>query len=291
MQKGTLRATQRRPAYAIIGGMDELAGCLRQWRDRLDPAEVGLPSGRRRAPGLRREEVAQLAGVSVDYLARLEQGRAGHPSASVLGALARALRLTHAERAHLFRVAGHAEPTTGRIDRHITPGLQRILDRLADVPVMVVDAAWDVVAMNPLASALFGALPDERNILWRHFTGLGSRLVRTDEETAASEAESVADLRDAAGRYPDDERLRRLIADLRAVSPRFEELWERPAVGRRASSRKTFEHPEVGLITVDCDVLTVQDSDLRLIVYTAPPGSPDANALALLDAVGLQTFS
>lgn len=271
--------------------MDELAHCLREWRDRLDPAEVGRAGGRRRAPGLRREEVAELAGVSVDYLARLEQGRATHPSPSVLAALARTLRLTREERAHLFRVAGHAEPGAGQIDRHITPGVQRILDRLADVPVMVVDAGWEIVAMNPLATALIGDLSDEPNILRRHFTGLSSRLVRSGEDEATSAADSVADLRDAAGRYPDDERLQRLIADLRAASPRFEELWSRPAVARRAATQKTFEHPEVGLITLDCDVLTVQDSDLRLVVYTAAPGSPDANALALLGAVGLQTFA
>src|SRR5689334_12734189 len=133
IEKRTDRATLRRAACAIIDGVNELADCLRHWRDRLDPAELGLPAGRRRAPGLRREEVARLAGVSVDYLSRLEQGRAHNPSASVLGALARTLRLTHDERAHLFRVAGHAEPQAGRIDRHITPGVQRILDRLADV--------------------------------------------------------------------------------------------------------------------------------------------------------------
>jgi len=268
--------------------MDELAQCLREWRDRLDPAEVGRPAGRRRAPGLRREEVAELAGVSVDYLARLEQGRATHPSPSVLAALARTLRLTREERGHLFRVAGQAEPGAGQIDRHITPGVQRILDRLADVPVMVVDAGWEMVAMNPLASALIGDLSDEPNILRRRFTGMHSRLVPS---AADSDADAVADLRDAAGRYPDDERLQRLIADLRAASPRFEELWSRPAVARRAATQKTFEHPEVGRIRLDCDVLTVQDSDLRLVVYTAAPGSPDANALALLGAVGLQTFA
>jgi transcriptional regulator with XRE-family HTH domain len=275
--------------------MDELADCLRHWRDRLDPVELGLPAGRRRAPGLRREEVARLAGVSADYLARLEQGRAHNPSVSVLAALARTLRLTHDERAHLFRVAGHVEPEAGRIDQHITPGVQRVLDRLADVPVMVVDATWEIVALNPPATALLGDLTAgtarDRNILWRHFTGEHSRLVRTEAETAASEAESVADLRAAAARYPEDDRLRRLIADLRAVSPRFDELWARTSVGRRASGRKAFEHPEVGLVTLDCDVLTVQDSDLRLVVYTAAPGSPDANALALLGAVGLQTFA
>ncbi|HWM07702.1 MAG TPA: helix-turn-helix transcriptional regulator [Solirubrobacteraceae bacterium] len=274
---------------------DELAGCLRVWRDRLRPGDAGLPSGeRRRAPGLRREEVAQLAGLSVDYLTRLEQGRATNPSPSVLAPLARALRLSDDERDHLYRVAGHAEPRAGRIDRHITPGVQRVLDRLADVPVLVVDAAWHVVAANRLATALLGDLSGEpprmRNILWRHFSGAASRVARSTEEEAAAEAESVADLRDALGRYPDDEGLRSLVDDLLRASPRFAELWEKRAVERRMASRKTFVHPEIGRITLDCDVLTVQGSELRLVVYTAPPGSPDAAALELLDAVGLQAF-
>jgi transcriptional regulator with XRE-family HTH domain len=282
---------------AIIEGVDrdELAACLRSWRDRLSPADAGLPAGgRRRAAGLRREEVAQLAGLSVDYLARLEQGRASNPSPSVLAPLARALRLSDDERDHLFRVAGHAEPAPGTIDRHITPSIQRVLDRLDDVPVIVVDAGWQLIAANRLGTALIGDLSGEpprmRNILWRHFTGAPSRIVRTPEDEAASEAESVADLRDAVGRYPDDEQLHSLVEDLLRVSPRFAELWEQRAVERRMASRKTFRHPEVGLLTLDCDVLTAGGSDLRLVVYTAPPGSPDADALALLDAVGLQAF-
>jgi transcriptional regulator with XRE-family HTH domain len=273
---------------------DELAACLRSWRDRLSPAEAGLPAGgNRRAPGLRREEVAQLAGLSLDYLARLEQGRASNPSPSVLAPLARALRLTDAERDHLYRVAGQAPPA-GRISGHLTPGVQRVLDRLTDVPVLVADAAWHVVAVNPLGAALLGDLSGrplrERNILWRHFTGAPSRVVRTPEEDAQLEAEAVADLHEALGRHPDDPDLRALIADLRAVSPRFAELWERRPVATRPSDRKTFEHPEVGRITLDCDHLTVAGSDLRLVVYTAPAGSPDAEALALLGAIGLQTF-
>jgi transcriptional regulator with XRE-family HTH domain len=274
----------------------ELGACLRSWRDRLGPADAGLSAGRqRRVPGLRREEVAQLAGVSVDYLTRLEQGRAASPSASVLEALARALRLSDDERAHLFRLAGQAEPRPGTIDRHLTPSLQRLLDRLTDVPAMVVDVAGGIVAANPLATALMGDLSAgprrEQNIAWRHFTGGASRIVRSPEQEAAAEEGLVAELHDALGRYPADEELNSLIDDLKAASSRFAELWDQRPVARAPAKRKTFRHPEVGEITLDCDALTVEGSALRLIVYTATPGSRDADTLALLAAVGLQSFA
>jgi transcriptional regulator with XRE-family HTH domain len=275
---------------------DELAGCLRSWRERLSPTDAGLAAGsQRRVLGLRREEVAQLAGVSVDYLARLEQGRAQSPSPSVLTALARALRLTAPERSHLFRVAGQVEPGPGTIDRHITPSLQRLLDRLTDVPVMVADAAGEILAANELATALIGDLSGasrrERTLAWRQFTGMPSRIVRTLAEQAASESRLVAELRDALGRYPADRRLTSLIEDLLEFSPRFAELWEQRPVTPVFAKRKTFEHPEVGRITLDCDVLAVQGSDLNMIVYTAPSGSSDADSLALLGTIGLQAFS
>jgi transcriptional regulator with XRE-family HTH domain len=262
-------------------GMDELARCLRTWRDRLDPEEAGLPGGgRRRAPGLRREELAQLAGLSVDYLARLEQGRASNPSPSVLAALSRTLRLSADERAHLYRVAGQAEPSRGTIDRTVTPGIRRLLEGLGDVPVIVCDAAWTVIERNAPARELLGDTGG--NIVWRHFTGAKSRIERDPETDRRFEQEAVADLHDALGRHPDDEQLQQLIADLRAASPIFAELWEQRPVAPRRADRKTFEHPEHGPITVDCDILTVRGSDLRLIVYTARPGSPDAEALAQL---------
>src|SRR3954451_21864230 len=200
----TRRATQARAGVRHHREMptvqDELASCIRSWRDRVTPADAGLPAGTaRRVPGLRREELAQLAGVSLDYLARLEQGRASNPSASVLASLARALRLSDDERAHLFRLAGHAEPSAGTINRHIPPGVQRLLDRLTDVPVMVLDPSWQVLAANQLASALIGdfsgASGRERNLAWRHFTGAPSRLVRAQSEEAGAEADTVADLR------------------------------------------------------------------------------------------------
>lgn len=282
------------PGVQVV--QEQLAGCLRSWRARLTPADAGLPAGsQRRVSGLRREEVAQLAGVSVDYLARLEQGRAANPSPSVLASLTRALRVSDDERAHLFRLAGHAEPRPGTIDRHITPSLQRLLDRLTDVPVVVGDATGQIVACNPLANALLGDIsamsPRERNLAWRYFSGAPSRVLRTPAEEVEAEARLVAELRDALGRYPGDEQLGELIEDLRALSPRFERLWQQHPVARSPARRKTFLHPEVGAITLDCDVLTVQGSDLRLIVYTAPGGSRDAETLALLGAIGLQSFT
>jgi transcriptional regulator with XRE-family HTH domain len=275
---------------------DELARCLRAWRDRLTPADLGLPAGgRRRAPGLRREEVAQLTGVSVDYLARLEQGRATSPSPQVLDALARTLRLTDAERAHLYRVAGQLLPGAGRMNRHVTPSVQRILDRLADTPVLVVDAASNIVAWNAMATALHGDFSArgerERNIAWLFFTGGPSRVVLDEADDAATAAQTVASLHDALGRYPDDPLLRDLIADLRSASDRFEALWQQRPVARQVASRKTIDHPQVGLITLDCDVLHVAGSDLELIVFTADPGTEEASSLAMIGALGLQSFT
>jgi transcriptional regulator with XRE-family HTH domain len=288
------------PAYvAILGGVtnDELGHSIRAWRDRLDPAEAGLSAGaRRRAPGLRREELASLAGVSVDYLARLEQGRASNPSPQVLAALARALRLSDEERRHLYLVAGQAPPGSGRIDRHISPGVQRMLDRLEDMPLVVFDAGWDLVAWNPLGAALLGDLEAlsgrERNLAWREFLGANpSRFRREDEETERFRREIVFDLHAAIGTYPEDERLADLVAELRAASEEFERHWVAGRVAERTASQKVIVHPEVGPILVDCDVLSVRASDLRLVVYSAAPNTEDAEKLALLGVVGLQRMA
>jgi transcriptional regulator with XRE-family HTH domain len=273
---------------------NDLGLCVRAWRERLSPAAAGLPDGgRRRTSGLRREEVAAMAGVSVDYLNRLEQGRASNPSAQVLASLARALRLTVDERDHLYRLAGHASPTPQLISHHLTPGVQRMIERLDDAAVSVYDAMWTVIAWNPTWAALMGdpsVLGDrDRNLLRRHFTGVPGRVVReSDEGVAEFERSAVADLRAAAGRYPDDGALRVLIDDLGRVSARFAELWAAADVAVRREDRKTIDHPEVGPITLDCDVLSVAQSDLRMVVYTAEPGSVDADKLALVRVVGLQ---
>ena len=280
----------------MLDGMDrtELAAALKGWRGRLTPAELGLPAGtRRRTRGLRREEVAMLAGVSVDYITRLEQGRGPRPSSSVLGALARALRLSDAEREHLFRLAGTALPEPGHISETVRPSVLRLMDRLTDLPVMLLNARADVLAWNSLAAALIGdfsALPPaHRNIVWLRFAGDSpSRLVADAAERERLDRAAVADLRAAAARYPGDTKLRRMISELRARSPEFARLWASRPLQERHTDHKRFAHPQLGEIELDCDVLTTPDDDHVLLVYSAPPASRDAEALALLRVLGTE---
>ncbi|MFE2032340.1 helix-turn-helix transcriptional regulator [Streptomyces scopuliridis] len=273
----------------------EFGKAVRRWRDRVSPETAGLPAGgHRRAAGLRREELAMLAGISVDYVTRLEQGRAAHPSAQVVEALARALRLSGTERAHLFRLAGLAPPGPDTVPAYIPPSVQRMLDRLAGTPVAVFDASWTLLLANPPYAALMGDPSgwrgNQRNAVWRNLLGPGTRVRHTPEARRGFEAALVADLRAAAGRYPADQRLRRLVEELRADSDRFAELWESGAVGHHEAARKTVDHPRVGPLTLDCDVLTVAGSDLRIMIYTAEPGTEDAERLALLTVFGTQTL-
>ncbi|MGW3243773.1 helix-turn-helix transcriptional regulator [Streptomyces sp. NPDC001070] len=273
----------------------EFGRAVRRWRDRVAPDAAGLPvGGHRRAAGLRREELAQLSGVSVDYVTRLEQGRASHPSAQVVEALARALRLSPTERAHLFQLAGLAPPGPDTVPAYITPSVQRLLDRLTGTPVAVYDASWTLLVANPPYAALMGDPSgwrgNQRNGVWQHFLG-GGRARRTPEYLPAFESALVADLRAAAGRYPADQQLRQLVTELRAHSDRFAELWDAGAVGRHEAARKTIDHPRVGPLTLDCDVLTVTGSDLRIMVYTAEPGTEDAERLALLTVLGTQQLT
>jgi transcriptional regulator with XRE-family HTH domain len=270
----------------------ELGATLRHWRDRVSPQAVGLPAGgRRRAAGLRREELSQLAGISADYIIRLEQGRAASPSPQVVGVLARALRLTQDERAHLFRLAGLVPPGPGTVPQHITPGVHRMLDRLAGTPVAVFDAAWTQLLANPLYTALMGEWHgDDLNAVWRNFVNPRSRVRHTPESRGALQVAHVADLRRTAGRYPDDPNVTSLIAELRCRSAEFDTLWESGAVGEHQAARKTVDHPQVGALTLDCDVLSVAGSDLRIMVYTAQPGTEDADRLALLNAIGTQSL-
>ncbi|MFE0102309.1 helix-turn-helix transcriptional regulator [Streptomyces sp. NPDC059009] len=270
----------------------EFGRMVRHWRDRVSPAAAGLPAGgHRRAAGLRREELAMLAGISVDYVTRLEQGRAANPSEQVVEALGRALRLSGAEREQLFHAAGLVPPGQGTVPAYITPSVHRMLDRLTGTPVAVSDASWTLLLTNPLYTALMGERHGrERNGAWRTFLGTNERVRHTTQSQEALESAVVGDLREAARRYPADQRLRRLIAELRAHSERFAGLWDAGAVGRHEASRKTIAHPEVGALTLDCDVLTVAGSDVRVMVYTAEPGSEDAERLALLSVIGTQSL-
>jgi transcriptional regulator with XRE-family HTH domain len=273
----------------------EFGRAVRRWRDRASPEAAGLPAGRyRRAAGLRREELAQLAGISVDYVTRLEQGRASNPSAQVVEALTRALRLSGAERAHLFQLAGLVPPGPQTVPTHITPSVQRMLDRIAGTPIAVYDAAWNLLVANAPYAALMGDPArwrgNERNGVWRYFMGVNTRVRHSPEAEGPFATALVADLHTAAGRYPADQALRRLVAELRANSARFAELWDTGAVGSHEGSYKTIDHPHVGAVTLYCDIMTSAGSDLRVMIYTAEPGTEDAERLALITVLGTQTL-
>ncbi|WP_034382891.1 helix-turn-helix transcriptional regulator [Herbidospora cretacea] len=275
----------------------EFGPTVRRWRDRVTPAAAGVRAGgRRRASGLRREELAALAGISADYLTRLEQGRATAPSAQVVESLARALRLSDPERDLLYRLAGHAAPGPDMVPSRVTPSVRRLLDRLSNTPVVVYDASWTLVLANEPYEALMGETGTwrglERNAVWRNVARLPSRVVHTPREQAEHEARLVADLRLTASRYPADRTLRRLIADLASGSPRFAELWdaEAPPAPADTSRHKVVDHPAAGLITLDCDTLFVALDDLRITVYTAEPGTEDADRLALAIVLGTQSL-
>ncbi|TDD63200.1 XRE family transcriptional regulator [Kribbella antibiotica] len=264
-----------------------LGEALMTWRAAVAPGDVGLPgNGARRTPGLRREELAQLAGISADYLTRLEQGRAANPSAQVVEALARTLQLTDNERSHLYQLAGLAAPGPDRIPRTISPGVQRMLDRLNDTPVAVFDAMLTELHANPLYVELMGnRTGNERNAAWRNFLGTAGRIRQTPESLGLLQELQVADLRRTAGRYPNDPNLHALIDELRRRSGRFDHLWESGPVAEHQATQKIIDHPRAGAITLDCDVLHVAGDDLRIMVYTAEPGSGDADKLTLLSVV------
>lgn len=275
----------------------EFGRTVRRWRDRVAPEAAGIPSGgRRRATGLRREELAGLAGISADYLTRLEQGRATAPSAQVVEALARALRLADTERDLLHQLAGHAAPGPGVVSSRLTASVQRLLDRLSNNPIVVYDASWTLVLANAPYDALMGDTTTwrglERNAIWRNLSDRPTRVVHTPSEQADHEARLVADLRLTASRYPGDRSLQRLIAELATTSPRFTPLWEAqaPPPMPDPSKRKVINHPAVGQLTLDCDTLLVAIDDLRITLYSAEPHTEDANRLSLALVLGTQSL-
>jgi transcriptional regulator with XRE-family HTH domain len=265
---------------------NELGEFLRSRRARIQPEDVGFRAGRgRRVEGLRREEVAALASVSVDYIKRLESGRI-RPSDAVLSSLARALKLDVDERTHLFALAGRAASAhDADLLEDVRPGLLRLLGAVEPLPAFIVGPWLDLLAWNPTASALFCGFErrpfEERNM---------ARLIFLDPEirdlfcTGGWDGSGlVASLRVRYERERPDARVQTLISELKERSPLFRRLWEERGVVKRMRGRKAFDHPEVGRIELDWDRLTVPGSGGQvLMVYSAEPGTPAATALTLL---------
>jgi transcriptional regulator with XRE-family HTH domain len=267
---------------------NELGEFLKSRRARIQPEDVGFNPGRgRRVEGLRREEVAALASVSVDYIKRLEAGRI-RPSDTVLDSLARALQLDVVERAHLFALAGRTAAAQDHSLEDVRPGLLRLLEAVEPLPAFIVGPWLDLLAWNPTASALFTGFerrpPRERNMARLIF--LGPEIHELFCAGGWSGAGLVAALRVRYGRGEPGPRIEALISDLIAGSPLFERLWEEHGVVKRMSGRKTFNHPDVGVIDLDWDRLSVPGSGGQvLMVYSAKPGTPAATALTLLSTL------
>ena len=254
--------------------LGEFGAYLRSRRERVRPEAVGIAAnGPRRTPGLRREELAELAAVSVDYVVRLEQGRL-RPSESVLAALARALQLTSAETERLIALArpGVVEPRGEPVMR---PALGRIVAALDPLPAYVLDASLDILVFNAAADELFGGLGEEANIARLVFTDRGYRARLADP--AAVERETAGALRLAATRERHNARLAGLVDELRACSAAFDALWRSQDVRDKTHGRKAFIHPAAGVVELDWERLTVPgEPGLALMVYAASTPSPSA---------------
>jgi transcriptional regulator with XRE-family HTH domain len=262
-----------------------LADFLRRSRARLEPADVGLAGGqRRRTQGLRREEVAALTGMSVDYYTRLEQSRGPRPSRQMLGALARALRLTDDERDHLFHLTGEEPPRSRGTSGHVRPGLLLVLDRLHDVPAQVMSDHGDVLAQNAMAVALVGETRGE-NIVRRFFTHPAARDLFPEEDRDVLARGHVAHLRSVSAARPDDPAVTELVGELLTVSDEFGRLWAEHEVRVRRATTKRFLHPVVGLLELDCETMLVpgaRGQEQTLIVHSARPGTEAYERLRLL---------
>ncbi|MFD3502664.1 helix-turn-helix transcriptional regulator [Streptomyces sp. NPDC058678] len=273
----------------------ELAEFLRHRRKMLRPRDVGLVEGpRRRTRGLRREEVAQLAGMSTDYYARLEQQRAPQPSVQITAALARALRLTLDERDHLFALIGHNAPARFHRSEHVSPTLMRVLDRLDDSPALVTTDLVDTLAMNPLAVALLGDQTRHTGLAssgyYRWFMDPTERLVYPEETHESHGRAQAARLRAALTAGSDTPRAARILAELQEHSPEFVRMWELQEVARYGDC-KTILHPELGRIDVDAQLLYTENRAQTLVVLTTRPGTESHSKLELLSVIGHQQLT
>lgn len=274
---------------------DALADFLLRRRELLKPADVGLtPGPRRRAPGLRREEVAQLTGMSVDYYARLEQARSPQPSTQMLRALARTLRLSRDESDHLHRLAGHPAPDRVGSSSHVRPVLLHVLDQLDDCAAFVCSDIDEVLAQNRLSLLLQGDHTGRTGVgassTYRWFTEPGMRDRIAAEDRREHSRVRVADLRATWSRRHHDTDVKDLVAALLAESPEFAEIWERHEVGVKHLQHKRFVHPQVGELTVDCETLATDADGQRLVILGAAPGTEDHSKLQLLKVLGEQSL-
>jgi transcriptional regulator with XRE-family HTH domain len=249
----------------------ELAMFLRSRRDRLAPHEVGLPGGgRRRTPGLRRQEVAELAGISIDYYIRLEQARGSQPSAQVLSALARAFMLRADERDYLFRLAGYQPPELRRPTGEVAPTVRHLLDTLTEHPAYVVDAKYDLLAWNRLMTLFIGdPTESERPNIVRWLFDQADE----GDWPELFARRTVADLRAAYARYPGNRDIETMVTEMLAISTRFARMWAEHEVEVRGVIHKRIDHPTEGSLEFACEVLHLPATDQRLIIYCAEPGS------------------
>ncbi|SDP87683.1 helix-turn-helix transcriptional regulator [Lentzea jiangxiensis] len=273
----------------------ELAAFLRRRREELRPQDVGLPAGaRRRATGLRREEVAALAAMSTDYYTRLEQRRGPQPSEHMLTSLARALRLTGDERDYLFRVAGRNAPSPQVTTTHVAPALQRVLDRITDTPALILSNLGEVLVQNRFAEALYGDSSHftglARSGIYRWFTDPRERLVYPEDDRERQSRAQVASLRAAYASMGARSRAGELVRVLQKESAEFARLWERHEVAKRYEDHKVLIHPQLGAIEVDCQALFTEDQSQALLVLTAPPRTEAFDKLQLLGVLGTEEF-
>ena len=273
-----------------------LAAFLRHRREALRPGDVGLPAGaRRRARGLRREEVAALAVMSVDYYTRLEQQRGPQPSEQMLAALARALRLTGSERDYLFQTAGHNPPASVAAAAHVAPALLRVLDRLSDTPALILSSLGETLVQNRMAEALFGDKSGctglARSEIYRWFTDPAERLHYPEDDRDRQSRAQVAGLRAAYSTMGPNSQAGELVRALQKASPEFAGLWERHEVANRFAEHKILLHPQLGPIEVDCQALFTEDRSQALLVLTAPPGTEGYEKLQLVAALGQERFA
>jgi len=274
---------------------DALADFLLRRREALQPADVGLTAGpRRRAAGLRREEVAQLTGMSVDYYARLEQARSPQPSTQMLRALARTLRLSRDESDHLHRLAGHPAPDRVGVSTHVRPVLLHVLDQLDDCAAFVCSDTDEILAQNRLSLLLQGDHTGhtgvEASSTYRWFVEPGAQDRIVAEDRPEHSRVRVADLRATWSRRHQDADVRALVDALLADSPEFADIWERHEVGVRHLQHKRFVHPEVGELTVDCETLATDEDGQRLVILGAAPGTDAHGKLRLLHVLGEQSL-